>query len=413
MKSEIICVGTELLLGDVVNTNATYIAQQLANDGIFCYHQSVVGDNPKRLKHSFSEALSRSDVILLTGGLGPTYDDLTKEIIAEMLGLPLILHQPTMDKLESYFKTSGKSMTENNIKQAMIPQGAFVFENMCGTAPGIGIETNTKTVILLPGPPREMKMMFETSVNDYLKQKTNVTLVSHKIYLFGIGESTVESILKDKMIDYQNPTIAPYVSDGSVMLRITASAQSYFEADTLIKPVIEEIKELFQDYYYSVDVPYLEDVIVPLLTRKNMSVSTAESCTGGLLSSRITRVSGSSKVFNLGVTTYSNDQKNAILNIPHEYFDTVGAVSPEVAKLMASNIRTLAGSDIGIGITGIAGPTGGFDDKPVGLVYIAIATSKGVEVKTLNLGRNHADERIQIQKTATNHALKMIFDEIK
>lgn len=413
MKAEIICVGTELLLGDVVNTNATYIAQQLANDGIFCYHQSVVGDNPERLKHSFSEALSRSDVILLTGGLGPTYDDLTKEIIAELLGLPLVLHQASMDKLDRYFKTTGKVMTENNIKQAMIPQGAFVFENMCGTAPGIGIEIDTKTVILLPGPPREMKMMFETSVNDYLKQKTNVTLVSHKLYLFGIGESTVESILKAKMVDYQNPTIAPYVSDGSVMLRVTASAQSYFEADTLIKPVIEEIKELFQDYYYSVDVPYLEDVIVPLLARKNLSVSTAESCTGGLLSSRITRVSGSSKVFNLGVTTYSNEQKNAILRVPNELFDTVGAVSPEVAKHMASNVRTLAGSDIGIGITGIAGPTGGSDDKPVGLVYIAIASSEGVEVKTLNLGRNHADERIQIQKMATNHALKMIFDEIK
>ncbi|MBK2403354.1 competence/damage-inducible protein A [Erysipelothrix rhusiopathiae] len=413
MKAEIICVGTELLLGDVVNTNATYIAQQLASNGIFCYHQSVVGDNPNRLEETFKEALKRSELIIFTGGLGPTYDDLTKEVIAEVLERPLTLHQPSMNKLEAYFKTTGRSMTENNIKQAMIPQGAHVFENLCGTAPGVCIETKNHTVIMLPGPPREMTMMFETSVNDYLSQKTNLVLVSHKLYLFGIGESKVESILKDKMIDYQNPTIAPYVADGSVMLRVTASGKTYQEADALIKPVLEEIKDLFYDFYYSTDIPALESVIVPLLASKNMTVATAESCTGGLISSRITRVSGSSQVFNLGVTTYSNEQKHKILNIPQAYFETVGAVSPEVAAQMATNVRLLAESDLGVGITGIAGPTGGSDEKPVGLVYVAIATAERVSVKRLQLGRNHANERIHIQEMATNHALKLILDEVK
>lgn len=413
MKAEIICVGTELLLGDVVNTNAAYIAQQLAHNGIFCYHQSVIGDNPERLKTSFNSALTRSDLIILTGGLGPTYDDLTKEIIADSLGLSLELHQPSMDRIEAYFKTTGKPMTENNIKQAMVPNNAIVFDNHCGTAPGIGIEMDDKTIILLPGPPREMRMMFETSINDYLLNKTDIALISHKLYLFGIGESAVEALLKDKMIDYQNPTIAPYAMQGSVMLRITATAETSEKAEALIKPVIKDIEQLFEPYIYGVDIENLEQVVVDALKQKKCTVATAESCTGGMVSSRITGVSGSSKVFELGVTTYSNEQKIKILDVPSHLFTTVGAVSEEVAAAMAIGVRTLAQADIGIGITGIAGPTGGTDMKPVGLVYIGIATSSGVDVRELKLGRGLANERSQIQQNATNHALKMILDELK
>lgn len=408
-SAEILCIGTEILLGNIVNTNSAVISRGLAELGVNLYHHTVVGDNPDRLRDALATAFSRNDIVITTGGLGPTYDDLSKETIAAYFGLPLELHQPSADAIADFFRNIGRPMTENNLKQAMMPKGCIVLENPNGTAPGAIIEGGGKTAIMLPGPPREMGPMFHGQVMPYLAKRSDNVLRSHCIYFFGIGESALEAQLREQMQQMQNPTLAPYAKDGEVMLRVTASAEREEEAEALMKPVIAQLREQFADLIYGVDVDDLQTAAVRALTEKHLKAATAESCTGGYISKRITDVGGSSSVFECGVTSYANEIKEKILGVRHETLEQYGAVSAQTAREMADGIRRISGADIGVSTTGIAGPDGGSDRKPVGLVYVGISSEHYNEVIELRLARGHRDgEREYIRYLASSHALAQI-----
>lgn len=406
MKAEILCVGTELLLGDIVNTNAVYLAKELAKLGINVYHQAVVGDNPERLKASLKEALSRCDLVITTGGLGPTCDDLTKETAAEVLKLPMEENAEELQHIKEYFKKINRTMTENNRKQALIPKGAVILKNGFGTAPGILAENNGKFLALLPGPPREMRPMFDNELAPILKKYTGKTLVSRTIHIFNVGESSVESKLKDLMNSLENPTLAPYAKDGEVLLRVTAAAESTEKGYEMIEPVIEKVRETIgNEYIYGIDVGNLQTALVKALHEKNLKIATAESITGGLVSKRITEVSGSSEVFECGICSYSNNIKHSVLGVSQETLDTFTEYSAETALEMAKGVRRISGADIGISTTGIAGPNGGTDEKPVGLVYVAVDSDNYSDVKKLLLSRGFSEEREFIRYLASSHAL--------
>lgn len=407
MNAEILCVGTEILLGDIINTNAAYIARGLAECGVGCYYQTVVGDNPARLKRCLSEALSRAEIVIMTGGLGPTYDDLTKETVADYFGLEMELHEPSLELLKQTFCRFDRPMTENNRKQAMMPKGATVFHNDRGTANGLMVRGDGKTAILMPGPPREMTAMFDNHVKPYLQSLSGSVLVSHNVHLFGIGESNVEDQLKDYMEAHQNPTIAPYAKEGEVLLRVTASAPTMEEAEALMEPVFADLREVIGQYIYGIDVGDLQTALVRLLMEKGLTAATAESCTGGLVSKRITEVAGASNVFGCGLTTYSNEMKSKLLGVSADTLRQHGAVSEETALEMARGVRTVSGADVGVSITGIAGPEGGTEKKPVGLVYIAASTKNGDTVKELRLARGYGGEREYIRWLAASNALHL------
>lgn len=408
MKAEILCVGTELLLGDIVNTNAVYLAKELAKLGINVYHQAVVGDNPERLKASLKEALSRCDLVITTGGLGPTCDDLTKETAAEVLKLPMEENAEELQHIKEYFKKINRTMTDNNRKQALIPKGAVILKNGFGTAPGILAENNGKFLALLPGPPREMRPMFDNELAPILKKYTGKTLVSRTIHIFNVGESSVESKLKDLMNSLENPTLAPYAKDGEVLLRVTAAAESTEKGYEMIEPVIEKVRETIgNEYIYGIDVGNLQTALVKALHEKNLKIATAESITGGLVSKRITEVSGSSEVFECGICSYSNNIKHSVLGVSQETLDTFTEYSAETALEMAKGVRRISGADIGISTTGIAGPNGGTDEKPVGLVYVAVDSDNYSDVKKLLLSRGFSEERELIRYLASSHTLYM------
>ena len=415
LKIEILCVGTEILLGDIVNTNARYIAKEIAALGLECYHQSVVGDNPKRLKESLELAFSRADAVIMTGGLGPTYDDLTKETAAEFFGRKMYLHQPSIEWIEGFFKRIGREMTENNRKQAMMPEGATVFDNHNGTAPGLAIkgelkehpEWGEKIAILMPGPTREMVPMFKESVEPYLASFSQRVFVSHEVHLFGIGESSAETKLRDVMESMTNPTIAPYAKDGEVLLRVTASAENSEEAEKMITPVYSIIEERLGEYIYGIDVGSLQNALVKLLSEKHLTVATAESCTGGLIAKRITDVPGASEVFGMGAVCYANEIKTKLLGVSEETLKSFGAVSHQTAKEMAEGARRVSGADIAISTTGIAGPGGGTEEKPVGLVYVGVSTKAGCETFELRLARGYSTDRDLIRWIAASNALSL------
>lgn len=410
MNAEIISIGTELLMGEVLNTNAFYIARSLAELGINHHHQVVVGDNPQRLYKQVLESKKRSDILIFTGGLGPTYDDLTKEVVAKAFGRKLHHHPEISQKIKDYFAYKNEIMPENNERQAMIPEGAIIFHNENGTAPGIAIEEGKKTAILLPGPPHEMEAMFQKNVFPFLSQKSNCKIISKHLYLYGIGESKVEEMLEDKMKNYENPSIAPYAQNGNLMIRITSRAKSEEEALEMIEPVLSEIQELFKQYVFSVDIASIEESLVKSLKENNMKIACAESCTGGMIAKRITDISGSSDVFDLGVVTYGNNMKEKLLSVNQDTLIKKGAVSKEVAKEMALGALRLSGADIAVSTTGIAGPGGGSKEKPVGLVYIALAHKEGVHVEKHFFGRGRKQEREQIRMHASSTALKMAWD---
>ncbi len=412
MKAEIITVGTELLIGDVIDTNSEYISKRLAELGINCYFHSTVGDNELRLTTLFKQAMERSDVVLLSGGLGPTYDDMTKEIVAKVMGLEMEFHEESYQRIVDIFKQSKRLLTENNRKQAYIPKGAQVLTNYNGTAPGILIEKNSQIVVLLPGPPHELKDMFERWVVPFFHHKTGSIIVSRRVYLFDIGESYVEQILKDKMIEYTNPTIAPYSGSDGIYLRITASAENEAQAYALIEPVIDEVKNTFKDFVYSVDIPTLAETVVQKLKSKNMVLASAESCTGGLLGKRITDIPGSSSVYQMGLITYSNEAKMKLLNVDESLLSHYGAVSKETVEAMARSLLNLSASNVAVAISGIAGPTGGTHSKPVGLVYICVKTKDATITKQLMLSRSYQSDRSRIRSLSVSHALKMILDII-
>lgn len=409
MKAEILCVGTELLLGDIINTNAQYLAKRLANLGIDVYHQSVVGDNTKRLKEELKESFNRADIVITTGGLGPTPDDLTKETGAEFFNKKMLLDEESLEKLNSYFLKNGKEKLKgNNIKQAYFPEDAVIFANDHGTAPGCGLDVNGKILIILPGPPSEMKFMFENSVVPFLKKYSNSVLESKVLRVTGIGEGVLAEEIKDLIDSNTNPTIATYAKEWEVTLRITAKSDTKEAALKLIKPMKNELYKRFGDNIYGEDDTSIEAVIANLLIKKDLTIATAESCTGGLIASKLINYPGVSSVFMEGAVTYSNAAKMRRLGVKPETLDKFGAVSKETAHEMAEGIAKTSGTNIGLSTTGVAGPGGGTPQKPVGLVYIGLYINGKVIVKKLE----SSGTRDKIRNRATMYALDLLRREL-
>ena len=372
LSAEIIAVGTEILLGEITNTDAVTVAQALSELGINAYYQTVVGDNPERLRGCILAAKERADIIITTGGLGPTFDDLTKQVAAEAFGKKLILNEDALGKIKGYFEQLGRTMTENNARQAYLPEGCTVLENDWGTAPGCAIEDGGKILIMLPGPPRECIPMVKYRMVPYLKKLSDAHLVSHGIHIYGMGESEVESKISSFAEEMTNPTLAPYAKDGEVLLRVTGKAKSEEEADALTIPVIEKVKEILGDVVYGVDVPSLHAAVFEALLEKKLTLSTAESCTGGLCAKLITDIPGSSEVFFGGVCAYTNEIKTKLLGISPSLIEEKGVVSDEVARALSCAACEKFGTDAGIGITGYADPNSGDDKNPGGTVYVAV-----------------------------------------
>ncbi len=385
--AEILCVGTELLLGDIINTNASHLSRELAALGISVYHQTVVGDNPDRLKEAFSLALSRSDVVIVTGGLGPTCDDLTRETAAELMGRELIFHPEILEEIRGYFNSTSRKMPENNRRQAMVPYGAEVLHNDCGTAPGLWLEDECgRAIAMMPGVPHEMVDMFEKQVKPRLKARRHAAIFSRNIHLFGIGESAAEEMLRPMIDSATNPTIAPYAKEGEVRFRVTALAETESDAAALCDKTVEEIAATeIGKFIYGVDVRSLENALVCELTEKGLKIAFAESCTGGMIARRVVDIPGCSAVFAGGAVTYANEAKIKMLGVSPETLEAHGAVSAETAAEMARGIRQTLEADIGVSVTGIAGPGGGTPEKPVGTVYIGVSTKDGETVKRLAL----------------------------
>lgn len=404
MVAEVLAVGTELLMGQIVNTNAQYISNRLPDVGVSVYYQSVVGDNPGRLKECLKIALERSDVVILTGGLGPTKDDLTKETVSEVLNRKLVLNEECLHVMKDFFKRMNRPMTENNVKQAYLPEGSIIVKNSNGTAPGCIIETDGKIIVMLPGPPQEMKSMFEGTVIPYFMNMSSYRLESKFIRIFGMGESSVADKLADLIDNQTNPTIAPYAKEGEVILRVTAKYERGEEGLDLITPVVDDIKTRLGDTVYSVENESLEEVAAKLLLDNNLTISIAESCTGGLVSARLTEIPGISKVFNRAIITYSNKSKIENLNVKVETLEKHGAVSRETAIEMAEGIKKVADTDIGVSITGIAGPGGGTPQKPVGLVFVALSDGTRTYCRELKLW----GDRRKIRNVSAHNVFDMV-----
>lgn len=408
MKAEIISIGTELLLGEIVNTNAQYIAKELASLGIDVYHQSVVGDNVGRLYEAYRVAFQRADLIITTGGLGPTKDDMTKEIAAEFLNRKLVPHNESLKIIEEFFSKRNLPVNDGNRKQGYFPDGAIILPNPNGTAPACIVEHNDKKLILLPGPPREMVPLFEAEVIPYLKKYQDKVFVFKILNISGIGEGHMEEIIMDIVDNQTNPTVAPYAKTQGLTLRIAASGFTYEEAEKLIVPVEKQIRDRLGDNVYGEGDTTLEAVVAELLIENKLTIATAESCTGGLLSGRLINYPGISSVFMEGVVTYSNQSKIRLLDVKPETLEKYGAVSQEVAKEMAEGIYKAAGTSIGISVTGIAGPAGGTETSPVGLAYIGICIEGTTKVKKLNL----SGDRNRIRSMITTSALDLLRREI-
>lgn len=408
MKAEIIAIGTELLLGDIVNTNSQFLSRELATIGIDVYHQEVVGDNEDRILQAFENAYRRSELIVTTGGLGPTQDDLTKEMAAKYFNKEMVLDEKSLESIENYFKLQGKELKGNNRKQAYFPSGATILLNGCGTAPGAIIEKDNKMMIILPGPPREMEMMFKTHVLPYLQKKTDNIILSKTLRIFGIGESFMAEQVSHLITEGKNPTVAPYAKNVDVTLRITAKGKTQEECSKLIEPVEDEIKNILGENVYGEGEVTLEAVVSKLLCDKNLTISTAESCTGGMIAEKLISYPGISKVYLEGMITYSNDAKIKRLGVNKETLDKYGAVSEQTAKEMVEGIARESGSNIAIITTGIAGPDGGTKEKPVGLVYIGLYVNGSTKVKEFNF----QGDRDKIRVRTTMNALDWLRREL-
>ena len=408
MTVEMISVGTEILLGNIVNTNAAYLAEKCALLGLSCYYQSVVGDNEERLEDAIRLGLSRSDILILSGGLGPTKDDLTKEVTAKVFGRELYEDAHTKERIQQYFRqVHSNQVTPNNWKQALVPEGAKVVDNHNGTAPIL--EENGKIAILLPGPPNEIKPMFEQDIAPYLNKLQPEGIYSKMAKICSIGESKAETMISDLMDAQTNPTIAPYAKTGEVHLRVTAKADSEEKAQELMAPMMEELFQRFGDKIYTTEEDVtLEEAIVRMLEEDGMTVTTAESCTGGLLAGRITNVPGASNVYKEGYVTYSNDAKERLLRVKRETLMQHGAVSPQTAYEMAEGVALAAGADASLSITGIAGPGGGTEEKPVGLVYIGCYVKGHVRVEEFYFTGNRDKNR----EYAVARALTLLREEL-
>lgn len=402
--TEILSVGTELLLGHVTNTDARDISEMLSQIGINVKYHTVVGDNPERLSGCIEIAKKRADIIIATGGLGPTCDDLTKQTLAKAFGLKLVLNEEEYKNLYDYI-SARHDYTENNTQQALLPEGCTVFHNNCGTAPGCAFEKDGCIVIMLPGPPKECNAMMRESVVPYLRKLSDDVIVSHSVRVFGIGESRVDDIFAKEMNRMTNPTMAPYAKECDCLLQITAKAATEQEAEAMIRPVIGHVEEKLGEYVYGEDIECIEEAVFSLLKEKKMTFACAESCTGGDFARRFTDIPGSSAMFLGGAVTYTNEMKERMLGISPSLLEEKSAVSYEIAEEMAARIRMLSGADIGIGVTGVAGPdTDGI--HPVGTIFVALAAAEGVYVRSLNLG----DQRTRSfnRRMAGNHAYDMM-----
>lgn len=385
MKAEIVCIGTELLLGQIVDTNAAYLAGELAGLGVDLFHKSTVGDNLERIIATLGQAWERSDLLVLSGGLGPTQDDLTREAVAGLLGEELEFNPEAWEQVCAYFQKTQRSVPENNRRQAMFPRSGRVIPNRLGTAPAMLVEKDEHILITLPGVPSELKGLWETSFKPYLQEKLqregSPVLSSLLVRMVGIGESAMEEKILDLIKNQTNPTLAPYASRGEVALRITAKSDNEQYNRDLIEKALDSVKERLGSYIYGYDRDNLETVAGRMLKAKAWRLGLAESCTGGLIGHRITNVPGSSDYYLGGVNSYSNHLKMNFLGVREETLAEHGAVSPETAKEMAEGIRERTGAEAGLAVTGIAGPGGGTDSKPVGLVYLAVSLPSRIEVE--------------------------------
>jgi len=402
MKAEIITVGTEILLGDIINTNTHYLSNELANMGVDVYYQITVGDNENRLLNQLEESFRRSDLVVLTGGLGPTQDDLTKEVCAKYFNLDMEFHQPSWDKIIEIHNKMKRTPTENNKKQAYFPVNSTILPNEYGTAPGCIMEKDNKTIIVMPGPPREMKPMFDNFVKPFLQKNSEDILKSKVIRIIGVGESKVENDLLDLIQKQVNPTIATYAKDGECTVRITAKGKTVEEVEKLILPVVKEIKNRFKETVYGEDETTIEDEVAKILVKNNLTISVAESCTGGMVSSYLINYPGISSVFMEGCVTYSNQAKMKSLNVKEETLNSVGAVSEQCAKEMAQGVAARHNTNIGLSTTGIAGPEGGSEEKPVGLVYMGIKINDKTIVKKYIFNGDRQQIRYRACKTLLN-----------
>lgn len=409
--AEILSVGTELLIGDIVNTDAAYISKGLAALGIDQYHQGVVGDNPTRLREAVKLALSRSELLILTGGLGPTYDDITKETAAEALGKSLYLDKDSLARIQAFFDRRGKVMTDNNVKQAMMPEGAVIFPNRNGTADGCAIDcpAENRMIVLLPGPPRELEPMFRDQVMPYLADFTDRVLISKNVNICGMGESAVEAILRDRMQAATNPTEAPYCLEGEVRIRVTASAATSSEAERLCDRDIQDLMTTpVAPYIYGVDTT-LKEAVVKTLREQGLTLFTAESCTGGLAAKEITDVSGSSRVLKGGVVSYTNEIKEGLLGVSPEIIARYTEVSEACAAEMAEGARRLSGADLGISSTGYAEGGEGVPEGMAGVVFVALSHKDGTRVERLTL----TGSREHVRKLAVKHLFTMILNHCR
>ena len=412
MITELISVGTEILLGNIVNTNSAYLSEKCALLGLSVYYQDVVGDNEGRMRDVIRTALDRSDVVILTGGLGPTEDDITKEVTADLMGMPLKEDSHSRKLIDKYLKEYEKNnpqrrITKNNYKQAMVPKGAIVLDNHNGTAPGLILEKKGKTAILLPGPPNEMKPMFEEYIVPYLQKNQPEIIVSQMVKISGIGESQVAEEIQDLIESQTNPTIAPYAKTGEVHLRVTASAENEKACKKLIKPVVKELKKRFGENVFATDESKtLEEAVIDLLKEKDLKLSLAESLTGGMIAQRIVNVSGASDVFGYGFVTYSNNAKHKCLGVKKSTLKEKGAVSAKCAREMAKGACKESGADISISVTGLAGPGGGTKETPVGTVFMGCC----YEGRTIAKEFHFTGNRMRIREQTTAHALAMLRD---
>jgi len=404
--AEIVCIGTELLLGQIIDTNSPFLAERLALLGIDLFHKTVVGDNLKRIEEVIKQALSRADVVITSGGLGPTEDDCTREAISKITACPLELNTEVLERLQRIFSIRNIPMSKNNEVQAMFPKGAKILKNFQGTAPGFVLDVNRKAIIALPGVAREFKQMVDDEVIPYLRSicSSPAIIKSRILKTVGISESKLSEILRDIFLSSLNPSLAYLAKDGEIDLRITAKGKDEDEVSSLISKMERLIRERIDKLIFGVDDESLEGVVGRILREKGLKVAVAESCTGGLIANRITDVSGSSEYFIMGAVTYSNESKINILKVSEEMVIRYGAVSKEVAQAMAKGIREVAGADIGIGVTGIAGPSGGTPEKPVGLVYIALDTKDRSYYREYRFGAT----RVRNKSLSAQMALEML-----
>ena len=403
--AELIAVGTELLLGNIANTDAQMISQGLSQLGINVYYHTVVGDNPQRVRQAVDIARGRADILITTGGLGPTCDDLTKVAVAQAFGKELVYHEPSAQRIRERFAQRGTPVTENNFQQAMVPEGCTVLDNDWGTAPGVAFQADGTHVLMLPGPPRECAMMFRHRALPYLQKLSDGVIASRTVKTFGIGESAAEALLRDLMNALHNPTLAPYAKPTGTELRITAHAPTREEALRLIAPVEEQVKAILGDKVIGVDVDSLEEVCFALLKDRVLTVGTAESCTGGLLAKLLTDLPGSSAVFRGGVVSYTNGVKAGLLGVPQDLLDRYGAVSPQVAEAMARGAKAALGCDIALSTTGVAGPDADDRGNPIGLVYLGLAWGDQCRVTEFRAG---PVERERVRRQAAQTALDLL-----